>query len=156
MKKIDLFYLSASNKMLAGLLTLLGFSVVSCNTTEEYGCPYADYKIKGKVVDEEGSPIPGIQVITPDPWNEYGYLQADTVISNNSGEFTTQPPTSSFGDDITFKVTAKDIDGEANGGLFEEKETEVTFQKEDLKGASGNWFYGSAEKNVTIILKKNS
>lgn len=154
MNRINYFFLTFTNKILAGLLSLIGFSLASCDIEEEYGCPYANYEIKGKVVDEGGNAIPGIQVSISQSPMENEYLRADTVISTPSGTFTSQPPTYSFGGNVTFKITAKDIDGEANGGLFKDEETEVAFKKEDLKGASGDWFYGSAQKNVTVTMRK--
>ena len=49
--------LKGFNWILAGLLSLLGFSVTSCGATDEYGSPYAEYELKGKVIDgpENGS-----------------------------------------------------------------------------------------------------
>ncbi|MBO8470585.1 MAG: radical SAM-associated putative lipoprotein, partial [Bacteroidetes bacterium] len=44
------------------LLTLLGFSAVGC-TRVEYGTPYADFEVKGKVVDADLSqPVQGLKV----------------------------------------------------------------------------------------------
>lgn len=149
------FYLSVTNKVLAGILTLLGFSMVSCNTEEEYGSPYAEYEIKGKVVNEEGKAIPGIQVVlteTPS-YTSSSYAYCDTLQSGNKGEFNRNVGIHSVGNDQKFELRAKDIDGEDNGGLFEEETTEVLFKKEDLKGASGNWYYGKATKEVTIVMK---
>ena len=69
MNRTNHFFLTFTNKILAGLLSLLGFSLAACDKigADEYGCPYADYEIKGKVVDENGKAINGIQVIIPDP-----------------------------------------------------------------------------------------
>ena len=47
------------------LFTLLGFSAVGCSsiTREEYGTPYADFEVKGKVVDAGLSqPVQGLKV----------------------------------------------------------------------------------------------
>ncbi|WP_195373352.1 MULTISPECIES: radical SAM-associated putative lipoprotein [Parabacteroides] len=148
------FFLTFTNRILAGLLTLLGFSVTSCGGEDEYGCPYAEYEIKGKVVNDKGAAIPNIQVVIPAPFEANEYMWGDTVTTNKSGEFDIKPAVTSFGEDITFKIKTKDIDGEANGGLFEDKETEIAFKKEDLKGANGNWYYGKATKEVTITMKQ--
>ncbi|WP_455638147.1 radical SAM-associated putative lipoprotein [Parabacteroides sp.] len=159
MNKAYRSYLAVSNKILAGLLTLLGFSITSCGSDDEYGSPYATYEIKGKVVSEEGSPIPYIQVVlpAPDAAEDYSmYIYRDTLLTDNSGEFYTKLGDHSFGIVTTIKIATKDIDGEANGGLFEEKMTEVAFKKEDMKGADGNWYYGHAQKEVTITMKQVS
>lgn len=157
MDKAYHLFLISTNKLLAGLLTLLGFSLAACDKigADEYGCPHADYEIKGKVVNTKGSAIPGIQVIIPDPFGNEEYTHRDTLITNNSGEFNINPMITSFGEDITFKITTKDIDGTDNGGVFLEKITDVAFKKEDLKGGDGNWNYGSARKEVTITMERD-
>lgn len=157
MDKTVHFYLSVSNKILAGLLALLGFSHTSCSPVDEYGSPYATYEIKGKVVNEKGTAIPDMQVIipAPDADNEEDlYVYRDTLLTNSTGEFNKQLEVGSFGEDITFKIATKDIDGEANGGLFEDIVTEIAFKKEDLKEGDGNWYAGNARKDVTITMKQ--
>lgn len=157
MNRTNHFFLTFTNKILAGLLSLLGFSLAACDKigADEYGCPYADYEIKGKVVDDNGKTINGIQVIIPDPFGNEEYTHRDTLITNSAGEFDARPVVTTFGTDITFKITTKDIDGTDNGGAFEETITEVPFKKEDLKGGSGSWNYGSAQKEVTITMKRD-
>lgn len=157
MDKTYRFYLSISNKILAGLLTLLGLSTTSCGSECEYGSPYATYDIKGKVVNEKGTAIPDMQVIipAPDADNEEDlFVYRDTLLTNSTGEFNKRLEVGSFGEDITFKIATQDIDGEANGGLFEDTVTEVAFKKEDLKGGDGNWYSGNAKKDVTITMKQ--
>ena len=157
MDKTYRFYLSTSNKILAGLLTLLGLSTTSCGSECEYGSPYATYDIKGKVVNEKGTAIPDMQVIipAPDTDNEEDlFVYRDTLLTNSTGEFNKRLEVGSFGEDITFKIATQDIDGEANGGLFEDTVTEVAFKKEDLKGGDGNWYSGNAKKDVTITMKR--
>lgn len=157
MDKTYRFYLSISNKILAGLLTLLGLSTTSCGSECEYGSPYATYDIKGKVVNEKGTAIPDMQVIipAPDTDNEEDlFVYRDTLLTNSTGEFNKRLEVGSFGEDITFKIATQDIDGEANGGLFEDTVTEVAFKKEDLKGGDGNWYSGNAKKDVTITMKQ--
>ena len=158
MDKAYRFYLAASNKILAGLLTLLGFSITSCGAEDEYGSPYATYEIKGKVVNEKGSSISDIQVIIPAPEDTHNkedqFIYRDTLLTDSSGEFNKRIEVGSFGEDITFKIATKDIDGEANGGVFKDTLTEVAFKKEDLKEGDGNWNAGNARKEVTITMGK--
>ena len=61
MKRMHLQLLKKANCVLASLLMLLGFS---CTDDEgegpiicEYGTPYANFQIKGKVVDTNDNPI---------------------------------------------------------------------------------------------------
>lgn len=158
MNGIKHLLLSGTNKLLAGLLSLLGFSLAACDkmSTEEYGCPHATFEIKGKVINEQGKAIPNIQVVIPDPFAEEEdyFVYRDTLTTNSGGIFNAQLGFPYFGRDAIFKVKTEDIDGEANSGLFEEKTTEVAFKESDLKGASGNWNQGSARKEVTITMKK--
>ena len=53
MKRFYPHFLNSMNWVLAGLLTLLGFSCSDSDDdgggqVEEYGCPHANYEIKGK------------------------------------------------------------------------------------------------------------
>ena len=66
MKRMHLQLLKKANCVLASLLMLLGFS---CTDDEgegpiicEYGTPYANFQIKGKVVDTNDNPIPNAQI----------------------------------------------------------------------------------------------
>ena len=74
MKKL----IKQANWLLAGLLTLLGFS--GCHKTDEveYGTPFADYIVKGKVLNKStGKPVKGIRVgYSPNPVAipEYGVI----------------------------------------------------------------------------------
>lgn len=93
-EKDALAIVEKANCVLASLLMLLGFS---CTDDEgegpiicEYGTPYANFQIKGKVVDTNDHPIPNAQIrinrndarIYP-----YGWLHTDTVRTDANGEF---------------------------------------------------------------------
>ena len=123
MNRTNHFFLTFTNKILAGLLSLLGFSLAACDKigADEYGCPYADYKIKGKVVDENGKAINGIQVIIPDPFGNEEYTHRDTLITNSAGEFVARPVVTTFGTDITFKITTKDINYQNEAGCGKQR-----------------------------------
>ena len=57
----------AVRKLLSGVLVLLGFTACDSdgpgNELCEYGTPSADYQVKGKVLDQTGKPIKGVQVV---------------------------------------------------------------------------------------------
>jgi len=64
MKRMHLQLLKKANCVLASLLMLLGFS---CTDDEgegpiicEYGTPYANFQIKGKVVDIDAAVTPSV------------------------------------------------------------------------------------------------
>lgn len=60
----------AVRKLLSGVLVLLGFTACDSdgpgNELCEYGTPSADYQVKGKVLDQTGKPIKGVQVVVKD------------------------------------------------------------------------------------------
>jgi len=58
--------IKATNWILAGCLSLLGFFCCEKESRVEYGTPLANFNVTGKVVDKATEkPIPGIQVIVP-------------------------------------------------------------------------------------------
>ena len=65
----------------AWLLCLIGFgSSVACSpgmVADEYGSPYASFEVKGKVTDQQGVPIPGIQVICDAICVEPAFTESD-------------------------------------------------------------------------------
>lgn len=146
MKKI---ILKTYGKTIAYLLGLSGI-ITSC--IAEYGAPYADFIIKGKVTDAETSlPIPKVAIIrTFGDYTDYG----DTIYTNASGEYTF-----SYEDFPNFSeekmLVASDVDKEANG-LYEGDTLKVRFAKNDrIKKGKGNWYEGVFEKvNQDFKLKR--
>ena len=111
--------LKGFNWILAGLLSLLGFSVTSCGATDEYGSPYAEYELKGKVTNMNGDPIQGIEL-------NYGGIYNNVLFSSYISEMYKSPQTQKDGSyDIKFedspmgivRIIAKDIDGPENGSF---------------------------------------
>ena len=152
-------------KLLYGfLMTILGFS--GCdhfeNTMEEYGQPYAEFKLVGEVKSEEGKPIKGIRVIVK-PYiahTEQQYLDwnRDTLYTDADGKFSKESlkhtwPNEMKGSTIIFE----DIDGPENGGEFESKTlTDKEFTVEQMKKGDGNWYDGDflVTANTTLSPKK--
>lgn len=140
------------NKMLSGILVLLGFSSCSnSNDPEEficlYGSPTASHQIKGKVQNEGKSPIPGIQVIIQQQRNRQSY-SLDTLRTNDQGEFDF-----SWGGSMAeeeYRAIFHDVDGEAYGGIFESDSIDFkTIQTEKGEG----WYQGKGEATVEMTLK---
>ena len=157
MKRMHLQLLKKANCVLASLLMLLGFS---CTDDEgegpiicEYGTPYANFQIKGKVVDTNDNPIPNAQIrinrndarIYP-----YGWLHTDTVRTNANGEFDWKKTDFPI---LKYRFITEDIDEEMNGGQFASDTTQVIFDSEELTGGDG-WYEGSASKEIKITLKE--
>ena len=154
-------------KLLYGfLMTILGFS--GCDAIEdifipkeEYGMPYAEFKVVGEVKSTEGKPIKGIRVIVnprKDKSDDVAKWYQDTLYTDANGKFSkdrldkyTWPETN------LFKFTFEDLDGADNGGEFE---TVTLFDKdisvEQVKKGDGGWYEGDyiITANATLSPKK--
>ena len=116
-------------KIIKFLLICLGFkSVVACHgTTEEYGTPYAEYEVKGRVSDAEGTPISGIRVSMGESQDSY-----------------------------MDSVAVTDAEGRG-GGLFEEQTVTVQAEMtEEGDGWDEGDYAVKEDVNVTLELKKDS
>ena len=137
-------------------LTLLGLSTSGCLMPLMYGSPYADWSVKGKVVDEDNKPISGLQVVLANYFentNEVIYDQnrwpLDTLQTAGDGTYYLE----SNGVPIhQLEVHVQDIDGELRGGEFEDAQL-IVKQIEYKDGK--DWYSGHADIRVPdIILKK--
>lgn len=137
------------NGILSALLALLGFPSCSGGGYEMYGTPYAEFTIKGKVVDKTDRPIPKIQIRSP-----YGYAPeyADTLYTDNKGEFVYT--TNALREKDAIPLLFADIDGKDNGGDFAPDSLSVPFKSTDFKGSDGEWNLGKATKEVKVVLKE--
>ncbi len=139
------------NRLLSGLLLILGFSACDDNSNGGevmYGQPYTRFEIKGKVVNVQKEPIPGIQVIV----KELSLSPAralDTLKTDASGEVLFKESLTSEG---KFRLIAEDIDGVQNGGKF--KTDSVDIQATTPTEGSG-WYMGESKNEVTITLEKD-
>lgn len=133
-------------KILAFLMSLLGFTVVSCNQVE-YGCPYAEFDMKGVVTDEENHPIENIQIAV----SNHDY---DTVYTYTDAAGKYYLPTKEIYPWDSVQVVATDIDGIEHGGEFESATQLISFSSSEFKGGDGNWYEGKASKEVNFQLKK--
>lgn len=151
----------------AMLLALLGIG--GCEITDiidngggamvMYGSPTVLYEVKGKVTDQKGNPIPGIQVTVESEFKGDGCLvyysaieEAVTTGSNGKWQrYASHMPTQ------TLKISYKDIDGEAGGGEFADDSifVNVTIVKDEKKAQQNFWYLGDAKVDVpTVKLKK--
>ena len=99
---------------------MLGFSTCSEEMTSAYGTPTADYMYMGKVTDEDGDPIKGINVILQK--HEYGgkYTDVLKVVTDRNGRYST--------DYIYWSLT----DGISQTG----------YMKKEKTGAGDGWYAG--------------
>ena len=158
MKKL---FIKKINWVLAGIMGLFGFT--GCDIFERalYAAPYADYSIKGAVVNEvTGKPIKGIRVsYSPVEWDIDLFGQPpwdqneryDYVITNENGAFSfTTSGGYGFRNSIV-PIYAEDIDGEENG-LFQPRKIEVDFNEAVQTGNPGDWYEGEFTVTTTIQL----
>ena len=136
-------YLKFKNWLLATMAGLLGINMSSCELVAmEYGCPSANFNVKGKVTDPQGNPIPGIQV--NGNW--------DNDITNASGDYslsaTADPP---YPED-TIQIVFADVDSSENGS-YRNDTASVVFRHSDLTGGDGHWFEGAATKTLNVTLQ---
>ena len=151
---------------LSGALALLGFA--GCSNINDapdlYGTPSVDYKIIGTVTDEQGKPLKDIQVIVKNPngWSYYDdntsreslppQVIPDTLYTDKDGKFTSNNVHAISVSKFTVEI--QDIDGEANGGEFLQKQlTKNDFNEKRIKKGKG-FYNGEYEYSQTVQLKR--
>lgn len=137
------------------LLALLGLGTTGCIFFPVmYGSPSAEWSVKGKVVDESGKSVPGLQVVLINHYENSASViydqndwPLDTLRTGTDGSYEA----ARHGFPLQqLKVEVKDIDGEANGGEFHDASVIVKdFKFEDGDGA---WYSGHADINVPDII----
>ena len=135
MKKFNRKLIRGTNWALAGLLSLLGFSGCDKIFQMEYGSPSADFKVTGRVTDEEGRPLSGVRIVAP----------------NVDGKYTYRYNTGWAPDSLYVKLKYEDPTARP---AYDSDSVTVGFAKDDLKGGDRSWFLGAAEKEVNVTLKR--
>ncbi len=101
MKKLNRKLIRGTNWALAGLLSLLGFTGCGKDNngdgeiSVEYGVPSANFKVLGRVTNEQGQPLGGMRVVASEVtavWSKgpeqcYSGLLRDTVYTASDGSF---------------------------------------------------------------------
>jgi putative lipoprotein (rSAM/lipoprotein system) len=154
MKKINRPLIKGTNWALAGILGLLGFSACE-NDLLEYGTPFADYTVKGAVVNKaDGKPIEGIRIdaITrnPEDWN-YSLGKELTTVTNAKGEFKLSNRIDAGDSKLSFSIAITDIDGEKNGSFVSDT-LSTNFRDAEHAGKQKNWYEGEYIKTVKVEL----
>ena len=135
------------------LLALLGVGATSCIVPCMYGTPNADWTVKGKVVDEAGKPVAGLQVVLGNQYEnseqviyDQNYWPLDTLQTGTDGVYQVDQQ----GFPLNYlRVDIHDIDGEAGGGEF----ADASLILHDIKFEDGKgWYEGHAEINVPDIV----
>jgi len=136
MKKIAI---KTYGKILTLFFSMVGM-ITGCDWFEpsyEYGCPSADYIIKGKVTDKQlKKPIKNIAVIRKAYSSPYGN---DTVRTDFRGDYELKYRHYG-GEDL---IVVEDLDGFENGGLFVSDSIKVDWkQMKKIKKGDGRWYDG--------------
>ena len=148
MKKIRFWYFKKFNSMIGLLLSILGFSsvCVSCATDygaepDEYGVPYATFKVSGKVESSDTSePIKNIRIIL---------AYQDTAYTDINGNYEISSTTEGS---EKIPISFEDIDGDQNG-RYSPSDTIVDFSDSEFTGRDG-WYIGTAEEDLDVKLDK--
>ncbi len=148
MKSLQKSFFRIFNLFLSGLFVLLGFS---CETTKdspvEYGVPRATFKASGIVTSSEtDEAVENITVVM----ESTDRFVNDSTASDASGVFEVVD-NSGFPEDSEYVLHVRDLDGDANGS-FENLDTTIVFNEEELQGGDGAWYYGEATKELNIKL----
>ncbi len=145
------------NRLMAGLLALLGFAGCTDPMDDdngpiicEYGTPSAKYNVKGKVLDADTQkPVAGIRVVSGVLYPSEGKYRLsyypDTLYTDAQGEFETVR-----GDFPTDKY--RFIWEEVDGDTYKKDSIDVGVGK--FSGASGHWYEGEADISVTLNIEK--
>ena len=163
MKKFNRKLIRGTNWALAGLLSLLGFTGCGKDNngdgeiSVEYGSPSSNFKVLGRVTNEQGQPLGGMRVVASEvtavwgkgPEQCYSGLLRDTVYTASDGSFAREYsvfPT----DSVYIHIKIEDT---AEPSIYESDSIAVGFAKDDLKGGDTRGFEGAAEKKVNVKLK---
>lgn len=152
MKKISIKAGNIIHSMLAGVISLLGFT--ACDDPEDpddgggmicmYGTPTGYYEIKGSVIAETGTPVENARVILRHI-NEHNIntYYGDTVFTNSDGLYKM---TTGGWPDENIRVVCQ-----PQNDALEADSVDLTVEFKDGQGA---WDSGTARETVNFKLKK--
>ena len=172
------------------LMTLVGaFGLTACHSTKElteptpkaddepqvdtpkprdpavvmYGVPTMNFVVKGKVTNDAGKPVPGMQVIllnrnvdiTPDELHEdnsyiQAYIQHSSDTTDAEGNYMVR--TSDTPADRQ-EMIVRDIDGKENGS-YKSQVVEVIYSEENRTQARQGWNMGTLEKTEDVVVER--
>jgi putative lipoprotein (rSAM/lipoprotein system) len=142
------------DKIVMALLGLFPFLTACDDPRTLYGTPSATYVVKGRVTDETThAPLQNIRVMLHEN-DEYPEYRLDTVQTDELGAYS-MTFTGYAQNNLFIYLKAEDVDGEANGGLYQSAmdTAQVTDSNWD-KSDAGDWNMGTATVVKDIKLKK--
>lgn len=128
-----------------------------------YGVPTMNFVVKGKVTNDAGQPVPGIQVIllnrnvdiTPDYMQEdnpyvQDYIRHASDTTDAEGNYTVRttdaPATRS-------QMMVRDIDGEKNG-KYKSMMLDIEYDDPDQPQQRQGWNMGTRVKNEDVVVEE--
>ena len=138
------------------VIALLGFAGCSddpSSMADMYGVPTADYKYMGKVTDENGNPIKGINVVFQK--HSYGDVAPEVfrIETDKNGRYSTDYLKHSLSSEGIYQALYTDVDGEENGGHFEDKIIEIHKMDKQKTGEGNSWYKGKFELTTEVKLE---
>ena len=117
----------------------------------EYGMPHANYKVVGKVTDEDGNPIPGIEVLAK-LWKQGAEVEGLPINARTDKEGNYVLTAQVWPGAESARIEFTDTDGEENGGQFEPASGDASFEK--TAEGDGKWYEGDFSGELSVKLKK--
>ncbi len=155
MSRLQNWWYRMFDRVLIGLLALLGFAGCDRYGPDEYGTPTAEYRLKGKVVDvETQKPIVGVQVVSgilDDPDHYLSRYQTDTVYSNGKGEFEVEYVHYGSPGKVC-RVIWEDI---RETPVYKKDSTDIQANG-NFVGKSGSWYRGRMDLTIQIEAQKKN
>ena len=133
-------------RLLNYILGLLGVGAASCIPVAMYGAPHVEFSLSARVIDEAGNPIQGIEVCTKSGQqfdHNTGYADYLGNIKAVSG---------SMWPDEQYEVVFLDVDGEYNGGEFENLELNIADKVKQTQKGDGDWYQGSYKAELGDVM----
>ncbi|MBN2532324.1 MAG: radical SAM-associated putative lipoprotein [Spirochaetales bacterium] len=132
----------------AFFLGLTGMNCPPLYGAPEYGMPYAEFTVKGKVTSNEVIPIPGIKVTALDV-----YVLSETACYTGTGGDYSVTFTTMGAVDMDVTMRFEDVD-EAEKGSFTDRDVIVHISKgdfiDDTPGDDWDDGYGSTTEDVQL------
>ena len=142
------------------LLSILGFAAAGCDNAgcdnnEQmcmYGVPSAKYVVNARVVDPEGNPIKGIEVVVSES-EDFENKSARLIETTTNDDGTLVENTTHGWPRMKLYVRFTDVDGQENGGEFEEhiKDAYACHETNKIEEGDGDWYSGGYEVKVGEI-----
>ncbi|WP_296930568.1 radical SAM-associated putative lipoprotein [Porphyromonas sp.] len=147
-------YLSVRSLLSAGASLLLGWlGFASCTESlgggmAEYGTPTVDYEFKVRVTDQDAKPVEGLQV---DLLNGRGDKKE---LTDAQGKAELEGSYTGFRGNHGVILEVKDIDGEKNGIIADQRDTIDIKESDFVSKGSGNWNNGKVKKEIEIQVER--